>query len=62
MNIDFLKDDDNKLSIGKVLLSKVGKELAPISSSKPVNGFLDYIIEKWIKMEILPSSPFPKST
>jgi hypothetical protein len=60
VNIEFGGDEINDLKVGKVLLSKVGKELAPISASKPVNGFFDYILEKWLGMELLPSSPYPK--
>ena len=41
------KESDNQLSIGKVLLTKIGQELAPICGSKPVDGFLDYVREKW---------------
>lgn len=40
-------ETDNILAAGKVMLTKVGQELAPICGSKPVDGFLDYMIEKW---------------
>ena len=38
---------DNSLELGKVLLTKIGEELAPICGSKPVDGFFDYVREKW---------------
>lgn len=46
--------DGNKgeLRIGKVLLTQIGKELAPICGSKPVNGFVDYVKAHWKKSGI----------
>lgn len=41
------KDEDNTMPLGRVMLTKVGQELAPICGSKPVDGFLDYIRDKW---------------
>lgn len=41
------KDSDNSLEIGKVMLTKIGQELAPISGSQPVSGFREYILEIW---------------
>ena len=40
-------DDDNSIDVGSVLLTKLGKELAPICGSQPVNGFKEYILEYW---------------
>ena len=58
--IEFTKDNDNELDIGKVLLTKIGQELAPICGSQPVNGFFDYVIDKWIKKGLAVYSPYPK--
>jgi hypothetical protein len=41
------KEKDNTLSIGKVLLTQAGKELARISNVPGVEGFYDYVKEKW---------------
>lgn len=38
---------DNKLEIGKVMLTQVGQELASICTSPGVAGFVDYVKEKW---------------
>ena len=38
---------DNTLVIGHVLLTKVGQELAPICGSQPVEGFWEYVLDKW---------------
>lgn len=40
-------DADNTLHLGKVLLTKVGQELAPICGSKPVDGFWEYVKNHW---------------
>lgn len=39
--------DDNSLSLGQAMLSKVGQQLAPVVGSEPVQGFLDYVIKRW---------------
>jgi len=52
--IEMTKDSDNEMKLGNVLLTKIGKELAPICGSKPVDGFLEYIIEKWKDFKYLP--------
>ena len=43
----------NYLEVGKVLLTKVGEELAPICGSQPVEGFYEYVKEQW--KEYLPT-------
>ena len=43
------QDADNQLELGKALLTKTGQELAPISGSKPVDGFWEYVQDKWRK-------------
>ncbi len=47
--LEMEKDSDNILELGHVLLTKTGQELAPICQSSPVNGFVDYVKEKWKK-------------
>ena len=43
--LEMPKDTDNELSIGMVMLTKIGQELAPICGSKPVEGFYEYVKE-----------------
>ena len=38
---------NNTLEIGKILLTKIGQELAPICGSKPVDGFYEYVKDQW---------------
>ena len=47
LELSFVKETDNELEIGKVMLTKIGQELAPICGSKPVDGFMDYVKDKW---------------
>lgn len=58
-NIVFLKfpsDINNIFNIGHVMLTKIGQELTPISGAKPVEGFFDYIINKWRNKGYIPFS------
>lgn len=41
------KETDNTLSIGKVLLTQAGHELARVVKVPGVDGFYDYVKEKW---------------
>ncbi len=43
------KDAENQLPIGNVLLTKVGAELATVCEVPEVDGFDDYVKEKWAK-------------
>ncbi len=47
LELSFAKETDNNLNIGKVLLTKIGQELAPICGGEPVDGFMDYVKDKW---------------
>lgn len=62
INIKFNKQKDNDLNIGKVLLSKIGQELAPISGSNPIPEFLDYVLHKWTKMGLVTFSDWPNNS
>lgn len=57
--IEFAKETENHLNTGKGLLTQIGLQLAPICGSKPVDGFQDYIIKKWIEENLIVSSPLP---
>ena len=55
--LELPKETDNYLDIGKVLLTNVGQQLAPISGSKPVDGFWEYVTERWKEYFPKPHSP-----
>jgi len=59
--IKFEKEQTNSLEIGRVLLTQTGEQLAKICNSKPVDGFVDYVVEKWVKEQSLKVwSPYPR--
>ncbi len=62
INIRFKNQENNHLNTGKVHLSKVGQELAPISEGKPVPEFLDYVLKKWTEMGLITFSDWPNRT
>ena len=47
LRLDLPEKFDNELDLGHVLLTRIGKELAPISGSKRMEGFWDYVRERW---------------
>jgi Protein of unknown function (DUF2806) len=59
LNIEFSQETSNELVIGRILLTEIGKQLAPICGSKPVEGFQDYVFEKLSQQSLILSSPYP---
>lgn len=47
-------DADNDLELGKVLFTRAGQQLAEVCGSKPVDGFFQYVKEKWIANSLIP--------
>ena len=47
LTLEVSKDANNRLNLGKAMLTRIGKELAPISGSKPVEGFWEYVKNQW---------------
>jgi len=63
--LEFQKESENQLDIGKVMLTQIGQELAPICGASANQEFLEHIREKWknegyIKEEKSPSKAEPK--
>lgn len=42
-------EKDNNVSIGKILLTQVGRELASVCQAQGVDGFVEYVKEQWKK-------------
>jgi hypothetical protein len=61
INIEFPMEKDNSLEIGKVILTQIGRELAPICGSETVPSFLDYVLDKWTKLGLILSSSYPRN-
>lgn len=47
------KDSDNELELGHVLLTRAGQQLAPVCGSKPVDGFFEYVKERWATQSLI---------
>lgn len=60
LNIEFQKEVDNDLELGHVLLTKTGQQLARICGSRPIDGFQNYVIERWMNKGLILSSPVPR--
>lgn len=54
VEITFPKDADNALQLGKVLLTRAGDELAPVCGSNPVDGFFDFVYDRWAGESLVP--------
>ena len=52
--LEFPNDDDNKLSVGTTLLTQSGEELALICGSTPVEGFFEYVYDRWAGQSLVP--------
>jgi len=59
VNIEFQKDGGNELETGKILLTQIGQQMAPICGSEPVAGFMDYVLRRWNDKGLWLSSPYP---
>jgi Protein of unknown function (DUF2806) len=49
-------DNDNKLSIGSVLLTRAGEQLASVCGATPINGFFEYVYDKWASQSLISPS------
>jgi len=45
--LELPKEKMQEVSIGKVLLTKLGKELVTVCTAPRVDGFVDYVKEQW---------------
>ena len=52
--LGFPNHTGNKLSVGKVLLTKSGRELFRMANAKEGEGFFDYVYDRWEKESIVP--------
>lgn len=58
LTLQFYKEKEWKIGTGKVFFTKTGQELAAICTKQPVDGFWEYVLEKW-KDDLLKSVPPP---
>jgi len=53
VNLTFPNESDNQLEIGQVLLTRAGQQLAPVCAPNPVEGFFQYVKEKWVAQSLI---------
>ena len=62
MLLDTNNMDSGQLSIGRVMLTKIGRELAPLCVSEPVEGFYEYVKDQWAQYVFDAASPEPDTS
>lgn len=60
--LTFPKEADNELELGQVLLTRAGHELAPVCGSTPVDGFFDYVYDRWAGQSLVPKKETEQGT
>ena len=57
--LTFPKDSENELIVGKVLLTQSGLELFRVVRASIVEGFFDYVYDKWASESLVPPRQNP---
>lgn len=52
--LTFPVDNDNELQLGNVLLTRAGQQLASVCGSTPVEGFFDFVYDRWAGQSLVP--------
>jgi hypothetical protein len=47
LDLEFQNESANQLEIGRAMLTRIGRELAPICGSKPDPAFFNYVVNHW---------------
>ncbi|MDL5383905.1 DUF2806 domain-containing protein [Aeromonas hydrophila] len=55
--IEFDKDENNEVQLGKALLTQAGQELALICGAQKNNDFYEYVIARWYGEGLIMSTP-----
>jgi len=61
INIEFPMEKENQLDVGKVILTQIGQQLAPICGSKPIPGFINYVLDRWSGTGLIFSCAYPRN-
>jgi hypothetical protein len=48
------RDADNQILVGQVLLTRMGTELATVTGSGPVDGFFEFVYDRWAGQGLVP--------
>lgn len=57
IDLELQNPENNDIQLGKVLLTKVGQELAPVCGAIKSEEFIDYIVQEWNKLGYVTSCP-----
>jgi len=49
-------DTSNRLRVGNVVLTKAGEELAGVNDSSPIEGFFDFVYDRWASQSYVPKT------
>lgn len=52
--LTFPKDADNQLAVGNAILTRAGHELSQVCGSTPVDGFFEYVYDRWAGQSLVP--------
>jgi hypothetical protein len=55
------KDAENVLELGKVYLTRAGEELARVCGARPVDGFFDFVYDRWAASSLVPKKETDQS-
>ena len=53
-NLTFPYEGKNMLSVGYVLFTLAGQQLAPVCGSTPVEGFYEFVYDRWASESLVP--------
>ena len=53
-NLTFPYEGKNMLSVGNVLLTRAGQQLAPVCGSTPGEGFYEFVYDRWASESLVP--------
>lgn len=62
VELTFPKGAENDLDLGDVLLTQAGQELAHVCGSKPVDGFFDFVYDRWASKSLVSKREIEQGT
>jgi hypothetical protein len=54
VSLTFQHDEGNDFNFGTVLFTRAGEELAHVCGSRPVEGFFDFVYDRWVSESLVP--------
>jgi len=62
VELTFPNEAGNALELGQALLTRAGQELATVCGSTPVEGFFDYVYDRWAGESLVPKKETEQGT